>query len=118
VPHVPVLLEVMPQRHVEKRPAVRGQGHRRGEPAVGDGQIAPGEETVQPIDVPADLQPVMPREAAGVDPRPGHDDHPQPRHRAFRDRVRVDHPPQQIRPRARAPHRRNAEQFPRAAPLL
>ena len=38
-----VLLEVVAQREVEERPPVRGQLHRRGQPALHDGEVAGGE---------------------------------------------------------------------------
>ena len=78
VPHVEVLLEVVPEREEEERASVRGQLHRRREPALDDGEVAGGQVPIQVVDVRADLEARRARAARRIDPRPRHDDHPQP----------------------------------------
>ena len=58
VPYVELLLEVVPQRDVEERPPVRGQLHRRGEPALHDGEVAHRQVPPQVVHVRAHLEPV------------------------------------------------------------
>ena len=57
-----VLLEVVAEREVEERPAVRGQLHRRRQAALDDREVARREVAVELVDVRADLEPVVRRQ--------------------------------------------------------
>src|SRR3954471_25239 len=96
VADVEVLLEAVAKREVEERSPVGGQLHRGGESALNDGEVAGGEVAVEVVDVGADLEPVGAREARGVDPRPGDDNHPQVRDRALGLRERLDDPAEEM----------------------
>src|SRR5207248_6565233 len=58
VADVEVLLEVMLQREIEKRPAARGQLHRGGQPTLDDREVARHKVAVEIVHVRPDLEPV------------------------------------------------------------
>ena len=91
-----VLLEVVTEREVDKRPAVGGEFHRGGQPALDDREVAGGQMLVQVVDVGRDLEPVA-RQRRRIDPRTGDDDHPQLRDQALGLGEARDHAPEKIR---------------------
>ena len=66
VPDVEVLLEMMAEGYVDEGPPAGGELHRRGQPALHDGQVARGQVPVQVVHVAAHLEPVR-RTAASDD---------------------------------------------------
>jgi hypothetical protein len=93
---VEVLLEVVAEREVEERTPVRGQLHRRREAALDNREVAGCEMAVEVVDVGADLEPVLLRQALGVDARPGDDDHPELGHALLGLGERFDHAAQEV----------------------
>ena len=91
-----VLLEVVLEREVDERPAVGGQLHRRGQPALDDRQVAGRQVAIEVVDVADDLEALVARQRLGIDARAGDDDRPQPRNPRGGERMRVDHPAQQM----------------------
>ena len=108
VPHVPVLLEVVAQRHVEEGPSRRGQLHAGREPALHHGHVARRELPPEVGHEAEHRGTAAPGQRARVDPRPGHDDEaqvgPGPAGRGHR----VEHPPQQVAPDGGAAHGHDA----------
>ena len=96
-----VLLEVVAEREVEERAPVRGQLHRGRQATLDDCQVADGEVPVEVVDVGSNLEAVVLRQALGVDPRAGDDDHPQVGDALLRLGVRVDDAAQQVSSHAR-----------------
>ena len=97
VPDVEVLLEVVPQRHVQERPPVRGQLHRRRQAALHDREVAGGQVPVEVVHVGVDLEP---RRAWAATPGsirgPATTTIRSPGMSALRGRVRGDDPAQQV----------------------
>ena len=73
---VQVLLEVVPQRHVDERTAGRDQLHGRREPALHDRDVAGGEMQVQVGHETGHLETVVAGERTRVDPGAGNENHP------------------------------------------
>jgi len=67
---VEVLLEVVLEREVDERPAVRGQLHRGGQPALHDREVARGEVLVELVDVGANLKAAWRGQGPRVNPGP------------------------------------------------
>src|SRR5713226_6193142 len=61
VPDVEVLLEVVAEREIQKRPPVRGELHRRGEPALDHRNVTRREMAIELVNVCTDLEPVRRR---------------------------------------------------------
>ena len=93
---VEVLLEVVAEREVDERPAVRGQLHRGGQPALDDGQVAGGEMAVEVVDIADDLEALVAWQGLRIDARPGDDDRPQPGNPRRGERMGVDHATEQM----------------------
>ena len=51
-----LLLEVISEREVQKRPARRRELHRRGQPTLDDRQVAAREVPIEIVDVAANLE--------------------------------------------------------------
>ncbi len=111
VAHVEVLLEVVAEREVQERPPAGGQLHRGGQAALDDGEVAGGQVAVELVDVGPDFQPVMGGQAPGIDPRPGHHDHPKIGHPVFGFGVGGDHAAQQVAADAGAADGHDAQAF-------
>ncbi len=86
------------ERHVNERPARRGQLHARGQPALDHRQVAGGQVPVQAGYVTAHFDAGGHRHRRRVDPRPGHEHHPQAGDLLFGQRERRGDPAQQRRP--------------------
>src|SRR5579872_4356281 len=80
VPHVEVLLEVVPQRNIDEGTPCCGQLHRRREATLHKRDVARAKMTVQLRNVRAHVQAVVRRQRCGIDPRTRNDDHAQLRH--------------------------------------
>ena len=65
VADVEVLLEMVSEREVEEGASVGGELHRRGQPALDDGEVAGGEVAIELGNVRPDLEPVVVRQRAG-----------------------------------------------------
>ena len=78
--HVQVLLEVPAQGEVDERRPGGGELHARRQAALRDRDVAGGEVAREAIDVGDELEAIVRGERVGVDARPAHDDHAQPRH--------------------------------------
>ena len=96
-----VLLEVMTERNIDERPLAGGQLHSGGQPALHHREITRRQVPVQVMHVGAHIQPVDRGQAVsgqrfGVDPRPGHHDHPQPGDEPPGGRERRRRPAQQV----------------------
>ena len=113
-----VLLEVVTEREVQERAAVRRELHAGREAALDHGQVARGQMAVQLGDVRPDVQTLVARQRRRIDPRPGHHDHPERRHDLLRTRIRLDHPAQEVRTHARAAHRDHAHLLVRSVSQL
>ncbi len=94
------LLEVVAQRRVQERPAVRRQLHGGRQAALHHGQVAGGEVAIELVDVRHDLEPIAVRQARRVDARAAHHDHAQGRNSSLGLRERIDHAPKEGRTHA------------------
>lgn len=90
------LLEVVPQRKVEERPAGGGQLHAGGQSALDDGEVAAGQMSVQLVHVGVHLQALVGGGRCRVDARAANHHHPQRRHPPFSVGEGGDDPSQQV----------------------
>src|SRR3954469_664056 len=95
VPDVEVLLEVVPQRHVDERAPVGGELHGRGEPTLDDRNIRRREVLVETWHVAAHGGASPARQDTRVDPRTRYDQEVQVRELASREGYGVEDPLEQ-----------------------